>query len=162
MFIENVSASIKKYHDDIDRSNEIVNSINNDYEEFVITATEIKSDIVEVSKSFDFYLNQFLDKNVELLKKVSNIENKINSLDSLSYRMIENCKYDLNNSSMDSKCSSFDKNYVNMVESFNTMISKYNSVVDTYNTYAKKSNVKIASLYEVKLSEVNNILEAIK
>jgi hypothetical protein len=102
------------------------------------------------------------DKNVELLKKVSNIENKINSLDSLSYRMIENCKYDLNNSSMDSKCSSFDKNYVNMVESFNTMISKYNSVVDTYNTYAKKSNVKIASLYEVKLSEVNNILEAIK
>lgn len=162
MFIENVSASIKKYHDDIDRSNEIVNAINKNYNEFANIATDIKSDIVDVSKSFDFYLNQFLDKNVGLLNKVKNVENKINSLDELSYRMIENCKYNLNNSSMDSKCSSFEKNYVNMIESFNTMIDKYNSVVDTYNIYAKKTNVKVASLYETKLNDVNNILEAIK
>lgn len=162
MFIDKVSASIKDYQDDIDRSNEIVSSIDKDFSEFLIIAEDVKKDILDVSKSFDFYLNQFLDKNIELMKKVGNIEDKINSLNELSNRMIENCKYDLNNSSMDSKCSSFEKNYVNMIASFKTMVDKYNSVVDTYNAYAKRKNVKAASLFEPKLNDVDNILEAIK
>lgn len=157
--VDTVSAAIKSYCDDLDKSSAIVREVNDDYDSFMESAKSVREDIIDVSKSFDFYLNQFSKQNVVLLEKIHNIESKIDNLNDLSKNMIDNCEYDINNPVVENKCSSFKKNYKNMVQSYYTMIDEYNIVLDTYNNYAEKNNAKKIDKYIYNLSfEINGIV----
>ena len=162
MLIDKVSASIKNYRNDLNKSYEIIKAVNDDYDTFVEKAKEVKENIIVVSKSFNFYLDKFLKKNKDLVAKINKVEETINELDDISYRIINNCKYDLNNSSMEAKCKSFYNNYPNMIDSYNKMLEEYNSVIKRYNTYASKVKKKKVALYEYNLTNSEKIIEAIK
>ena len=157
--IENVSASIKNYYEDIGRSKEIIKKVNEDYETFKTITVDVKNNIVDVSKTLNVYLDEFTNKNEVIKQKIEKVEENITELNKVSKRLINNCKYNINNKSMISKCQSFKINYKNMSESFDEMIKEYNKVINTYNVYAKKKNNKELPLYE---SEIQNDLNILK
>ncbi|MBR1386704.1 MAG: hypothetical protein IJ568_07735 [Bacilli bacterium] len=154
--IENVSASIKNYYDDIGKSKKIVSEVNEDYKIFKESILNVKNSIVDVSKTLNIYLEEFTNKNTIINQKIIKIEEEILKINEPSKRLINNCKYNLNNKTMISKCQSFKTNYKNMADSYIEMIKEYNKVIKSYNVYAKKINNKELPLYESKIE--NNII----
>ncbi len=157
--IDKVSANIKNYYDDLEKSKEIQKSVNEQYQVFKEGASKVKSSIGVVSSSFNFYLEEFDTKNIEILEKVSNVEKEIEELNETAKLLTNNCKYNLNNNVMNNECSSFKINYKNMISSYDEMVEKYNSVIDYYNEYAKKNNKEIVNKYLNNLSD--NVKEMI-
>lgn len=157
-FIKVVNAAIKDYYSDLDKSHEIVKNVEDNYSLFMDTANNVKNTIVDVSKSYNFYLVQFVEKSKTLQSKFNTVEQEIENINGYTKKLIDNCKYDLNNSLMDSKCSSYKVNYINMINSYKEMIDEYNKIVDSYNTYAKKHGVSVTKKYEYQLSEDTNTI----
>ena len=158
--VDKVSANIKKYYADLDRSKEIINNVENNYEEFVNGAIHVKDGIVDVSKSFKIYFDDFSKKNDEIILKIQSVEKSINDLNEISFNLIDNCKYDLNNLSMNNKCKTFKTNYIRMINSYKEMLDEYNMVIGYYNDYAKKHKKSDCSLYDSGVDfSVYNALE---
>lgn len=152
IFIEKVSASIDNYYNDIDKSNKIIDTVEKDYSEFKEKALSIKKSIVDVSKMFNIYLNEFKEKNVDILKNVNIVESRINEISDISLNIVNNCKYDLNSKKMEKNCESFKINYLNMIDSYNKMIEVYNKVIGEYNNYQIKKGLEPIDKYELKIS----------
>ncbi len=157
-FIKVVNAAINDYYSDLDKSHEIVKNVEDNYSLFMDNANNVKNTIVDVSKSYNFYLVQFVEKSKLLQNKFNSVEEYIEGINKYTRELIDNCKYDLNNSLMDSKCSSYKVNYVNMIESYKNMVDEYNKVVDSYNLYAKKHGMMASKTYEYNLSEETNTI----
>lgn len=157
-FIKVANAAINDYYSDVDKSHEIVKSVEDNYSLFMDNANSVKNTIIDVSKSYNFYLVQFVEKSKLLQTKFNTVEQNIDNINKYTKELINNCKYDLNNSLMDSKCSSYKINYVNMIESYKEMIDEYNKVVDSYNLYAKKHGISVIKKYEYNLKEETNTI----
>ena len=134
--IDKVSASINNYYNDINKSNEIVEEVNNNYTEFKEKSLNVKNGIVEVSKSYNLYLEEFPNINQTINTKVKKVEETINSLSTITDSLINNCQYDLNNNVMKNQCNSFKINFRNMMDSYEEMVKVYNDVINTYNEYS--------------------------
>lgn len=163
MCINVVSASMKNYYADIDKSKEIVKNVDKNYKLFKQNAANVKDSIIQVSKSFNIYLSDYMKKKESIVEKINLVEKNIQQLDNISLELVSDCKYNLNNAEMNQQCSSFKINYKNMISSYNEMIDEYNYVIDSYNGYAKNKKKKQAEKYENNLGEnVVKILNGIK
>lgn len=140
--VDKVSANINDYYADINRSKEIYTAVESDYKEFVSSASGVKSHMVDVSDSLDVYLEEFPNKESLIVEKIQVVDEDINSLKEISLRIIDNCKYELNNNAMENKCNNFILNYNRMIESYKVMVSEYNKVIDSYNNYKGKDVYK--------------------
>ena len=147
IFIDQVSASINEYYDDVNKSNEIIDEVGINYSLFREKTLIIKDKIVDVSKSFNIFLDDFLGKNVEILEKVNDVEKEINSLSDTTNDLINYCQYELNNNVMNTQCSSFKTNFTNMINSYEEMIKVYNDVIDTYNNYSIQNDLATVDNY---------------
>ncbi len=158
--IDQVSATIRNYYDDLEKSKEIIKNVDEQYKIFKDGATNVKESIDVVSSSFNFYLDDFENENSKIMKNISNVEEEIEKLNITASALINNCNYDLNNSFMDNQCSSFKINYKNMISSYEEMIKQYNSVIDYYNEYAIKNDKETVDSYTNQLSDnVKEILD---
>ena len=140
--VEKVSANINEYYADINRSKEIFNAVESDYNEFVSNASLVKNNMVNVSNALDVYLEEFPEKESLIVEKIKVVDENINSLKEISLRIVENCKYELNNKAMENKCSNFILNYNRMIESYKVMVREYNKVIDSYNDYKNEDVYK--------------------
>lgn len=138
IFVDNVSAGINDYYADVNKSKEIMFTVFEDYVKFENGAIDIKNEIVDVSKALDIYLEDFPIKESLIVEKINIVENDINNINLTSLELINMCKYDLNNNSMNSKCNNFKKNYVRMIDSYKKMIIVYNDVLNSYNEFIDK------------------------
>ena len=158
--VDQVSATIRNYYDDLEKSKEIIKNVDEQYRIFKEEAASVKDSIESVSTSFSFYLDEFENENNKIIEKISKVEEEIEKINIIANTLTINCKYDLNNLSMDNQCNSFKINYKNMISSYEEMIKQYNSVIDYYNEYAIKNDKEIAENYTNKLSEnVKKILD---
>ena len=161
--VQQVSASINDYYYDIDKSKEVIKQVEQDYDTFKAELIDVKNEIVDISKMLNVYLDEFTNKNQIVLPKIKNVENKIIELIPISERLINNCKYNIQNSAIKNNCQNFKQNYNNMIASYEETVTKYNKVIDIYNTYAKKKNEESVDKYETDLkSKINYLLESIK
>lgn len=160
IFIDKVSASINDYVKDIDKSNEIVDKVDFNYNEFKNKSVIVKDSIVEVSKSFVIYLEEFPSVNVEIKEKVLTVEKEINDLNPIIDELLNYCHYDLNNSKMNSQCESFKINLSNMMESYDKMIEVYNDVIGEYNVYSVANGKEQMLEYNNNIN--SSIVEAVK
>lgn len=156
--VDKVSASIKDYYSDVEKSNEIVEIVNTNYNTFKDKSIEVKSGIVEVSKSFNLYLEDFPKKNEEIVLKVKKVEEDINELSTTTDTLLNYCEYNLNNNVMDKQCASFKTNFNNMMDSYEEMLKVYNDVINSYNDFSKE-NGKV-SIEEYKENLDSSIVEA--
>lgn len=161
--IDKVSASINNYYNDVNKSNEIVESVNNNYTEFKEKSLNVKNGIVEVSKSYNLYLEEFPKVNQTISTKVKQVEETINSLSTTTDSLLESCQYDLNNSVMKNQCNSFKINFRNMMNSYDEMIIVYNNVINTYNEYSLRNGKEQIEEYKGNLDAsivaANGIIE---
>ena len=156
--VDKVSASIKDYCNDVDKSNEIIESIDNNYRLFKEKSLDVKNGIVEVSKSFVIFLEDFPNVNQEIELKVQKVENEINELSTTTDLLIDYCNYNLNNNKMDNQCSSFKLNFNNMMNSYEEMIGVYNGVIKEYNEFSVANGRETIGEYNEKINP--SIVEA--
>lgn len=156
--VDKVSASIKDYCNDVDKSNEIVESIDSNYKIFKEKSLNVKNSITEVSKSFVLFLEDFPSINPSIELKVQKVENEMNELSSSTDLLIDYCNYDLNNPIMDNQCSSFKDNFNNMINSYEEMIKVYNGVIKEYNDFSSVNGMEHIDEYREKLN--SSIVEA--
>lgn len=153
LFVDNVSAGINNYYTDLEQSKKIVDNINTNYDSFIEKSINVKDNIKEVSLSFDFYLEEFEEKNIDLLKKINQLEDEILEISNIVINLNNDCKYNIDIKNIDSKCNNYKINYKNMIESFNKMIEVYNKVIDTYNEYQMDEFKEQTSNYKSKIDE---------
>ena len=153
IFIDKASASINNYYDDVNKSNEIIINVHNNYNDFKESSLVIKDNIIDVSKSFNFYLDDFQIKNVDILEKVKKVEKDINSLSTVVNNLIDYCVYDLNDEIMDNECSSFKINFKNMLDSYSKMVDVYNDVIKKYNDYSLLNGRELVDEYSENIDE---------
>ena len=158
IFVDKVSASINSYYDDVNESNKIISMVHNNYSDFKINSLNIKNSIVDVSSTFNFYLDDFDVVNVEIVNKVKKVEDEINALYPTIDNLINYCVYDLNDEIMNNECDSFKINFTNMLESYNKMISVYNDVIKEYNEYSDSNGKEHVLEYNYNLD--NSIVMA--
>lgn len=151
IIVDRVSASINDYCSDVDKSKDIIENVSKNYDEFKTKSIIIKDGIVEVSKSFNIYLEDFSTVNVDILNKVNNVEKNINDLNTITDNLINYCDYELNDAKMNNQCSSFKINFNNMIDSYEEMIEVYNGVINTYNDYSKQNGKDTIELYKSNL-----------
>ena len=162
LLVDSISSSLNSYYEDLEESKKIVDDINLNYDLFKEKSLNVKDNIKDVSVSFDFYLDEFEEKNIDLVKKINNIENEIIEISDISVSISKDCNYDLNNKNMDSKCNNYKANYKNMIESYNEMIDVYNKVIDTYNEYQKEEDKEQVDNYKSKIDKkVEEVLVSI-
>ena len=135
--VDQVSAGIDNYYEDIGIGKDIINGVNDNYSEFKKIALEIKDEIVDVSKYLNSYLEDFAENSQEVETKVIDIEKKIVEIDLYANSLINMCSYEIIDENMANQCTSFKTNYNNMISSYNNMITQYDSVVSAYNNYAE-------------------------
>lgn len=161
--VDQVSANINNYYADLEKSKEIVKSVDDNYSKFKEGAKKVKESISNVSLSFDFYLDEFETANADIKEKIIIVESEIENLNVTANSLIDSCKFNLNDIQMDNKCSSFKMNYGNMINSYDEMIEQYNKVIKFYNEYALSNGKQIKELYISNLSdEVISIIENVK
>lgn len=136
IFVDKVSASMTNYYNDVNESNEIIELVHSNYNEFRVKSLKVKDSIVVVSKSFNIYLEEFIIVNNDISNKVKQVESEINNLSNNIDNLINYCVYDLNNEVMVNECDSFKINFNNMIKSYDEMINVYNSVITKYNDYS--------------------------
>ena len=73
MFVDSASASIKNYYEDIEESKKIINDVDTLYNDFKKSAVDVKNGIVDISKSFNIYFDDFEKVNKEIKAKIENI-----------------------------------------------------------------------------------------
>ena len=156
--VDKVSESIKDYCNDVDKSNEIVEQIDSNYKVFKEKSLDVKNSIVDVSKSFVIFLEDFPSINSEIELKVQKVENEINELSSTTDLLLDYCNYDLNNQVMNNQCSSFKVNFISMIDSYEEMLKVYNSVIKEYNDFSKTNGRESIDEYSEKLN--SSIVEA--
>ena len=163
IFMDKVSASISDYYNDVNKSNEIVESVNNNYNEFKDKSLNVKNGIIDVSKSYNLYLEEFPNVNQTISTKVKTVEETINNLSDITNHLLENCQYELNNSVMKNQCNSFKINFRNMMDSYEEMITVYNKVINTYNEYSLRNGKEQIEEYKSNLNSsivaANGIIE---
>lgn len=157
--VDKVSASINDYYSDVEKSNEIVETIDKNYKSFKEKSISVKNDIVEVSKSFNLYLEDFPKENEGIVLKVQKVESDINELSTITDTLLDYCNYDLNNIVMDNQCASFKTNFNNMMSSYEEMIKVYNGVIDSYNDFSNKNGRENIEVYKENLD--SSIVEAV-
>ena len=161
--IEQVSANMTKFYNDIDKSKEIVRNVDIAFSDFIEQANKVKEGMIDYSQSFNFYLDDFLEESVKIQEKIHIVEQEIENINDNASIIIDGCKYEISNSNMESNCSNFKTNYLNMINSYDIMIEEYNKVVETYNEHAEVNNFDIASNYTSSLSErTNEIIKNLK
>ena len=161
--VDQVSANINNYYADLEKCKQIVKSVDINYTKFKDGANKVKDAIGDVSLSFDFYLDDFESANSVIKKKIIIVEQEIENLNMTADSLINSCKYNLNDSFMDSECNSFKINYGNMISSYNEMIEQYNKVIKYYNDYALENGKHSEQLYISNLGdEVKLIIDNIK
>lgn len=162
LLIDNVSASINSYYNDLEESKKITDNINNNYNLFKEKSINVKDNIKDMSISFNFYLDEFDEKNIGIIKKINEIEDEIIEISNISIELGNDCKYELNNKNLDNKCNNYKINYKNMIDSYNEMISVYNEVIDSYNEYQKELNKFEVNNYKSRIEKnVNEVLTSI-
>lgn len=162
MFVDSASASIKNYYEDIEESKKIINDVDTLYNDFKKSAVDVKNGIVDISKSFNIYFDDFEKVNKEIKAKIENVQELINKTNVVSNELINKCRYNLNDSEMNNQCKSFKTNYVNMISSYKNMIEQYNKVITSYNNYAaRKGKVSVAMLSK-EIGESKKIVDLIK
>ncbi len=162
MFVDHASASIKNYYDDIEESKRIVKKVDYYYEEFKTGAIDVKNSIVDISKLMNIYLDDFDKESTKIEEKIDLVKEKIYRLNITANELINDCRYNLNNKSMNNKCQSFKNNYMNMYDSYGLMIEQYNTVIDSYNKYAVNKGKKNLELLSKEIEESKSILDMIK
>ena len=161
--IEQVSANMTKFYNDIDKSKEIVRNVDIAFSDFIEQANKVKDGMVEYSQSFNFYLDDFLEESIKLKEKINAVEQEIDNMNDNASVIIDGCNYEINNVNMESNCTNFKTNYLNMINSYDIMIEEYNKVVETYNKHAEVNGFDIASNYTSSLSErTNEIIKNLK
>lgn len=150
--VDKVSVGINDYYSDVNKSQYIIDSVYSNYDDFKNKSLIVKDEIVDVSKSFNIYLEEFPEKNEEILNKINKVESSINDLSVTTNNLIDYCSYNLNNSAMDNKCSSFKTNFVNMIESYDKMINVYNDVVKAYNDYSIENGKDLVEEHNNRLN----------
>ncbi len=161
--IEQVSANMNKFYNDIDKSKEIVRNVDIAFSDFIEQANKVKDEMIDYSQSFNFYLDDFLEESVKLQEKIHIVEQEIDKMNDNASTIIDGCQYEINNNNMESNCSNFKTNYLNMINSYDIMIEEYNKVVDKYNVHAESIGFDIASNYTSSLSErTNEIIKNLK
>ena len=153
IFVDKASASINNYYNDVNESNEIISLVHSNYNEFKINSLEIKDDIIDVSNSFKFYLDDFQVVNPGIIEKVKKVEDGINNLSVTVDNLITYCVYNLNDEVMDNECDSFKINFNNMMESYSTMINVYNDVIKEYNEYSDLNGKEHALEYNQDIDD---------
>ena len=156
LLIDNVSASINGYYSDIKESKKVLDNININYNLFKEKSLNVKDTIKDISVSFDFYLEEFNEKNIDIVKKINKVEDEIIEISNISIELDDNCKYELNNKNIDNKCSNYKINYKNMMTSYNEMINVYNEVIDSYNEYQKELGRVEVNNYKSRIGESVN------
>lgn len=157
--VDEVSAQIKNYYDDIEASKEIKKNVNDYYDQFKNKALDVKKEIVDTSSSFNIYFEDFTKSYITISNKMDNVKSKITDLDDISQKLFNYCRYDLNDSVMNNKCKSFKTNYKNMYNSFQTMVDNYNKIVNSYNTYATKKKLNSISPYQKEIEFSDNLIK---
>ena len=121
LLIDNVSASINNYYDDIEKTKEIVASVNKEYSDFKQKSIDVKVDIVDVSKKLNIFYDKFDSENIEIKNVINKIENEIKEITTITENLKEYCDYKINNQLIKNKCESYKSNYKNMF----VIIKKY-------------------------------------
>lgn len=162
IFVDSVSASINNYYDDIEESKRIIKNVDTLYEQFKEDAIDVKNGIVDISKSFNVYFDDFDKANKSITEKIENVKEKINQVNVVATDLINNCRYQLNDINMNNQCKNFKINYTNMMSSYETMVDQYNKVITSYNNYAtRKGKVSIA-IFSKEIEGSKAIIELIK
>ena len=162
LLVDSISSSLNSYYNDLEESKKITDNINNNYNLFKEKSINVKDNIKDMSISFDFYLDEFDEKNVGIIKKINDIEDEIIEITNISIELGNDCKYELNNKNLDNKCNNYKINYKNMIDSYNEMISVYNEVIDSYNEYQKELNKFEVNNYKSRIEKnVNEVLTSI-
>ena len=157
IFVDKASASITSYYNDVNESNEIISLVHSNYNQFKTSSLEIKDYLVDVSESFDVYLDEFESNNQDIVNKVKKVEEEINGLSPTIDNLINYCVYDLNDEVMDNECDSFKINFNNMMESYTKMISVYNDIIKEYNEYSQLNEKEPVLEYQ---QNIDNSIEA--
>lgn len=147
VFWKDVSFKVDVFNKDVEKSREIVRTVNYDYNIFNKIVVPYKEEVVKFSNSLDFYYDNFAQKNGSFLESIDNIKSYIIDSVPIASRMLDNCKYELNNEIMSQQCSIFSINFKAMIDVYSDMIVEYNKVVEKYNQYAVSVGSQTISLY---------------
>ena len=146
--IQEVSAYIKNYNEDVLMSQKIASSIDFNYESFQDSIIGYKKSLEDTYELFDLYLDDFEVINKKILSQIELVNHWLEKTYSYSFVLYDSCQYDLSNKLLKSKCNNFYLNYVGMIDSYKKMINKYNDIVSLYNHYISDSGKSSISLYD--------------
>lgn len=151
LFVDHVSANIKSYYTDVEKSKEIIKNVNMQYIDFKDVATSVKDDIFETATYLNGYLSDFTEYKDEVKEKIVGVESKIESLNDVSNKILNDCSVGIEDDNMNNICKTFKTNYKNMINSFKEMVNQYNDFVSAYNQYANSSNLENIDTYNSKI-----------
>lgn len=162
-FADNASLSIDSYYDDIYKSNAIIKHVNVNYSTIKDKVLIVKNNIVETSKMFNVYFEEFDNKNTEIVNNIKKVEESIKEIVDPSVELNDYCQYELNDNVMNNQCDSFRINIKNMIDSYKELIKVYNDVIKSYNEFASNNGRNLVLEHEenidTKLIEIYNTVE---
>lgn len=133
----------KGYKDDKAKTNELINNINNGYNDFVAGLNDInnKRETVYTNIFKETYYTDMQNNIDSWNTTIDEYSKTIESLDNKSKYLKDNClNIKFYHSEINPKCDLFVENYEMVINYYITDIEIYNKNIDSYNTWANEND----------------------